>query len=193
MTTTRDAIIDAASSLLEERGYFGTGLSQILAASGTPKGSLYHYFPDGKDGLAAEAIARAGLHLAERIRLNLAGGGDPAQAVRRFVRRIATAVEESGFKAGGGPLQIVALETASTNERLNLACRDAYLAVQNAFANRLRVAGLDEAQASGLAELVVSVIEGATVLSRTHHSGAPLRRAADYLAQVIAAAAPARA
>ena len=47
--TTRDRLVTAATRLFRQRGYDGTGVAEILAAAGVPKGSLYHYFPDGKD------------------------------------------------------------------------------------------------------------------------------------------------
>ncbi len=43
-----ERIVHATASLLASRGYFGTGLSDIIARAEAPKGSLYHYFPEGK-------------------------------------------------------------------------------------------------------------------------------------------------
>ncbi|MBE1118778.1 helix-turn-helix transcriptional regulator, partial [Escherichia coli] len=40
-----ERIVHATASLLASRGYFGTGLSDIIARAEAPKGSLYHYFP----------------------------------------------------------------------------------------------------------------------------------------------------
>lgn len=187
MTATRDQIVDAASGLFETQGYHATGLSQILRASGAPKGSLYYYFPDGKEGLAAEAIARAGQRVAERIQANLAGEPDPAAAIGAFVRRIAQAVEDSGFRAGG-PLQSVALETANRSERLNLACRAAYDALQGAFAAKLLAGGFGAEQAAALAGFITAAVEGAILLSRTYHTGDPLRSTARQLESLIASA-----
>jgi TetR/AcrR family transcriptional regulator, lmrAB and yxaGH operons repressor len=52
---TRDQIIQTTCTLLESQGYHATGLNQILKESGAPKGSLYYYFPQGKEELAEEA------------------------------------------------------------------------------------------------------------------------------------------
>lgn len=60
--TTREALVQATSFLLRRTGYYGTGLREILALSGCPKGSLYHYFPGGKDELVIAAIEVAGHH-----------------------------------------------------------------------------------------------------------------------------------
>ena len=66
--STRDQIIDTASALLERQGYAATGLNQIVRESGAPKGSLYHYFPGGKDEIAVESLQQGAQAVAERIR-----------------------------------------------------------------------------------------------------------------------------
>lgn len=47
---TRGRIINAAWSLFYEQGYEDTTIDEIVEASGTSKGSFYHYF-EGKDAL----------------------------------------------------------------------------------------------------------------------------------------------
>lgn len=53
--TTRDRLVQAATRLFRQRGYDGTGLTEILTEAGVPKGSLYHHFPAGKADLACAA------------------------------------------------------------------------------------------------------------------------------------------
>ena len=125
MASTRDQIIATTSELLETQGYYATGLNQIVEESGAPKGSLYYYFPDGKEGLTAEAIEHTGRTVAERIRASLAEVEDPAEAVHRFIMTIAQHILASGCKAGG-PITTVALETAGKSERLSEACKQVY-------------------------------------------------------------------
>ncbi|HEY6409330.1 MAG TPA: helix-turn-helix domain-containing protein, partial [Ktedonobacteraceae bacterium] len=136
MASARDLIIETTCILLESQGYHATGLNQIIAESGSPKGSLYHYFPQGKEELTAEAIARSGRIVERNIRSALANNEEPAEAIATFVRTIARGVETSKFRAGG-PLTTVALETINSSERLNLACREAYAWIRDAFEEKL--------------------------------------------------------
>ena len=184
MSTMREHIIKVTSTLLEAQGYHATGLNQILTESGAPKGSLYYYFPQGKEELAAEAITQAGKAVAQRIRDELANIEDTIDAVQTFVRVIAYHVEASGFSAGG-PLMIVTMETVNSSERLNLVCREAYRLLQTAFHEKLVAGGYSQARAGQLATFIVSAIEGGIILSRTNHSGDPLRLVAQELGQFL--------
>jgi TetR/AcrR family transcriptional repressor of lmrAB and yxaGH operons len=188
--STRDQIIAATCDLMEAQGFHATGLSEIIKASGAPRGSLYYYFPDGKEGLAAEAIRRTGEALAERISANLALSPHAGLGLAAFAGQIALAVERSGFKAGG-PLTAVAMETATTSERLNQACREAYARLQGAFAAHLGAAGYPPDRADELAEFITAAIEGGIILCRTYHSGDPLRRVGAQLERLLAASPPA--
>ena len=182
----RDHIIDTTCGLLESQGFHATGLNQIVKTSGAPKGSLYHYFPAGKDELAEAAIVRAGELVVERINTNLAASADVAEALRTFVATIAHFVEVSGFRSGG-PLMTVAMETATTNDRLNQACRAAYGRLQAAFEAKLAAGGYAHAQAHARATFITAAIEGGIMLSRVYHSGDPLRAVADQLGELLGA------
>lgn len=51
----RDKIVAASFQLFLAHGYDGTGLSQILKASGLSKGAFYHYFPT-KEAVYKEVV-----------------------------------------------------------------------------------------------------------------------------------------
>ena len=60
---TRQRIIEGAAAEVRERGAVATTLDDVRARTGTSKGQLFHYFPDGKDELLL-AVAR---HESERV------------------------------------------------------------------------------------------------------------------------------
>ncbi len=177
MNQSKQHILETAARLFEKQGYHATGLNEIIRESGAPKGSLYYYFPDGKEQIGAETALWSGAQMASRIRHGLAQSDEPAEAVRLLALGIAGAVEQSGF-AAGGPLMMLAAESAVGSERLNQACREAYGLMQQAFSEKL--SGRDQ-----LAQFVLAALEGAILLSRVQHSGEPLRRAAGQLKPYI--------
>ena len=189
MTTTREQIIETTSLLLEQQGYHATGLNQIVQESGAPKGSLYYYFPQGKEELTAEAIERSAREFEGIIQSELARYDEPGEALYRFLLSMAEHVEAAGCR-GGAPIATVALETAGRSERLTTACQAAYGRYQAAFAARMTEAGIDSARAAQLATLIVAAIEGGIILSRTQRNAAPIIQIAGDLRDLVSAAQP---
>ncbi len=183
--TVREQIIHTVCELLESQGYAATGLNQIVKEAGAPKGSLYHYFPEGKEALAAEAVQHVTAIIANRTRTNLEEIADPAQSLRQFIYRIAEQIEVSEYQSGG-PLMTIALETATTNERLNRVCQAAYESLRLAFEEKLLISGYPPEKAEPLSTAILAAVEGGILLSRTYHSGDPLRRVGDLLALSLA-------
>ncbi len=185
MSSARDQIIETTCDLLELQGYHATGLNQIIKESGSPKGSLYYYFPGGKEELTAEALQRVGGIVLNRIRENLAAVDDAVEAVRGFMLNIALNVESSGFRAGG-PITTVAMETASSSDRLREECQHIYAGWQAAFADRLVQGGYTPERAQRLSALIIGAIEGGIILCRTSRSRTPLEDAAHEIALLLA-------
>jgi TetR/AcrR family transcriptional repressor of lmrAB and yxaGH operons len=187
--STRQQIVSATSHLLETQGYHGTGLNQIIKESGAPRGSLYYYFPDGKEELAAAAIAQRGQEMAAFIGEALAAHDDAQAAILGFFDRAVEYVKGSDF-CGGAPIAAVALETAGSSERLRAACADAYAALVRVFAAKLEAGGYAPERAHSLATLINAAIEGAMILSRAQHSAEPLALARAEIKALLECARP---
>jgi TetR/AcrR family transcriptional repressor of nem operon len=57
--TERQEIIAAGMRTLLKKGYHGSGISEITASAGLPKGSFYNYF-ESKEALVAELVRQYG-------------------------------------------------------------------------------------------------------------------------------------
>lgn len=189
MSNAREQILQTTCDLLEKQGYHGTGLNEIVKESGAPKGSLYYYFPEGKEQITAEAVLQSGRAVSERIRAGLKASNSAPKAIHDFILLIAENVERSGF-AAGSPLTAVAMETATQSERINLACREAYGMLQTAFKEKLLEGGLSSVKAEELSVFVTASIEGAIILSRTLHTADPLRLVAKHLRAAVSSNLP---
>jgi len=85
---SRERTVRAAAALIGSRGVAGTGLRDVVTAAGTPRGSLSHHFPGGKDELVAEAVRWSASRLGAKLR-SLADADPPptiADALRQLVR-----------------------------------------------------------------------------------------------------------
>jgi AcrR family transcriptional regulator len=160
----------AAAELLGERGLVGTSFSEVLERSGAPRGSIYHHFPSGKDGLTAEAIALVG----DRV-LALFGhvdGERPRHVVRRIVAAWRDVMLESGCKAGC-PIAAVSNERLE-HPGLGEQATKVFAAWERALAETLVAAGMPRAKAGGAATLILAGLEGALILCRARGEIAPL-------------------
>ena len=117
---TRERIVDSSAELFRRQGYNGTGVKQIAAAAAAPFGSLYHFFPGGKEQLGAEVIRTSGAMYMQLFATVVAGAPDAASAIGAFFAGAAETLHETGF-ADACPIATVALEVASTNEPLRIA------------------------------------------------------------------------
>ena len=185
MSTAREKILQTASELMEKQGYHGTGLNEIIQKSGAPKGSLYYYFPEGKEQLASEAILRAGQIVSERFRKKTEGEPDPAKAIHDFLYMIAKRMEETKFYTGS-TMTMIAMETVAESKRINKACQDAFDLILSAFREKFLASGFSEVLAAELALYVTTVVEGGILMSRVYHRTEPLRVAARHLQAYLA-------
>lgn len=181
-STHRERMIEATSRLLQTQGYRNTGLNQILEESGTPKGSLYHYFPGGKDDLVVAALAHSGEVVATSITELCQAHARPIEAFGAVVDHFIAELETSRFEKGC-PVATVALEQAALNPRLQQACADTYALWQGGLEAYLQANGYR--QADLLAERLLVALEGALLLSRSRLSVEPLRHLKAYLGSLL--------
>ena len=182
----RDAIINAAVALFRRRGYSGTGLNDIVALSGAPKGSLFHYFPQGKASIAEAAVRRAGENTAITMRTLSAEHKSAGKLVRAYAGLLAGWMAKSKF-ADGAPITTTVLEMAPEDEGITEAARAAFDALKEIFGERLREDGVPAARAASLAALAIAAIEGSLIQARVACSVEPIESAARELEALFAA------
>ncbi|MEO1060615.1 MAG: TetR/AcrR family transcriptional regulator [Actinomycetota bacterium] len=187
MTDTRDRIINSTNELFRLHGYHGTSLSAISEASGATTGSIYHFFPGGKEGLAVAVIASTGSAYRELFETIAGGAADPVAAYRDFFAGAATTLVETDF-LDPCPIGTVAREVASTSPTLRAAAQAAFESWVRAVGDHLRGAGVADDEAHELATLFVTTVEGCFVLCRTMRSTAPLEAASRHLVPLVDAA-----
>ncbi|MFE3458150.1 TetR/AcrR family transcriptional regulator [Nocardiopsis aegyptia] len=175
-TATRARLIEGARELLEAHGYAGTGLNQVLAASGAPRGSLYFHFPGGKDELVTAALETAGADVGAALTGLADDAPDAVALVQRMIDLFTTRMVESDFTKGC-PVAAAAVDVAATNDRVHEVCTRVYSSWQRELAARFTVFGRAPETADTQAWSVLSLIEGAILLARATRSRAPLDRA----------------
>jgi hypothetical protein len=98
-------------------------------------------------------------------------------------------LEETGY-LDACPIGTVALEVASTNDRLRQATADVFASWVASATERLRAAGVHPARAEALATTLVAAVEGGFMLSRAAQSPEPMRTAGRLLRELVEASLP---
>jgi TetR/AcrR family transcriptional repressor of lmrAB and yxaGH operons len=169
-------MVEGAVQLLARRGLHATSFSEVLKLTGSPRGSVYHHFPDGKDQLIGSAIDLAGARALEYI--DRKAGAGAVEITEFFLHVWREVLSRSHFQAGCAVLAAT-IETDSP-ELLNRAA-----AIFRKWRNRLcelfEQSGLPAREAAQFAALLVASSEGAVVLSRAEQSMEPFELVSEQL------------
>jgi len=184
VAATRDRIVDASAELFRRQGYNATGVKQIVTEALAPFGSLYHFFPGGKEQLGAEAVRTSGAMYELLIPAVFDPAPDLITGVRQFFAGAAAHLVETDYE-DACPIATVALEVSSASEILRQACADVFESWIEAGTGMYEGAGLTPERARELTIAMLAALEGAFVLARALRSTEPLEVAGEVIAQAV--------
>ena len=165
MPDTRDRLVEASAALFQLQGLTGTGIKQILTEARRPYSSLYHHFPGGKDELADAAIRGLGRPVPSAGRGGVGPGARRGQRAVPRSSRAAQTLASTDF-AVACPIATVALEVASTNERLRLATAEVFDDMDRVGDAAPRRRSISPRDARMLAFTLISLLEGLSSSAR---------------------------
>ncbi len=184
-TDARDRAIATACSLFKKQGYHGTGLTQIIEESGSPKGSFYFHFPGGKEELAVEAIHHGSQEIVELFaQAAKQSKGDGVRFIDLMTKKLCKWLEDSGYE-NGCPVTSIALEMAPYSEALSNSCAKAFNEWITISEQALKDCGVNSAHARTIACGFVSGLEGAFILARTQQSTKPFIAVRDAYRSIL--------
>jgi AcrR family transcriptional regulator len=171
-----DRMVEGAMALLARRGLHATSFSEVLAATGAPRGSLYHHFPAGKEQLMGAAVDRAGAVLLGVLERGSARSAQ--EVVQNFLAVWRAVLMRSDCEAG---CAVLAVTVATDSADLLAHATAVFRAWRERLADRLKQAGLAPPVARRFAMLLLASTEGAVVLSRADQSLEPFEAVARQL------------
>jgi AcrR family transcriptional regulator len=164
----KQRMIEKAVVLLARKGLQGTSFSEVLEASGAPRGSLYHHFPGGKSELVLAAMneaSRRALTALEALK------GQPADKVAEAFTSIwATVLTRSHLEAG---CAVVAVTLASDSTVLRERAGEIFKAWRELLSRMLTEGGVSRGRSDGLAAGLIAACEGAVAIARAENSMKP--------------------
>ncbi len=181
---TREMILSQAANLFNRRGYAASSLSEIMEATGLEKGGIYNHFTS-KDHLALAAFDYAVERIWERYAGVLEGKTGALERLRA-IPEVFVEMAKDPVVAGGCPVMNAAIESDDAHPAL----RDRVRLVMNSWRTQIR--GIVEKGVSNgelragtdgdaLATVMISVLEGAVMLSRLYRDPRHIAHAVAFL------------
>src|SRR6266508_1299512 len=179
----RARMVRSAATLIRERGIHGTGLREVVAHSGGPRGSLGRFFPGGKTQLVTEAIDVALVDLFNDLG-TLSEAETFPEAISVIVTPWRRLLVDHDF-ASGCPLAATICD-ASENDSLRTHVSELLARWRAPVADAYTRFGAPQAEAEAHATVLMAALEGALILARAQRTIEPL----DTVERFFASRAP---
>ncbi|MEV7892419.1 TetR/AcrR family transcriptional regulator [Streptomyces sp. NPDC002817] len=185
----RERMVFSAAQLIRRDGVAATGMREVAAHAGAPRGSLQHYFPGGKEQLVNEAVGWAGRYAGRRVARFLAVLDEPTPSAlfAEMVRQWTDEYEADGF-AGGCPVAAATIDCAESTESTREAASAAFATWTGPVAQALADMGVPGQRTAPLATLMISSLEGALLIARAERDVRALTTVARELGPLLDAA-----
>lgn len=185
---TRQRIIEQTAIHLNQRGYFSTAVSEIMAVTGLQKGGIYNHF-DSKEELALEAFDYAIELVSRKFAEALQGkvsAMDRLTAILGYFR----GYSEDIPIPGGCPIMNCAIEGDDAHPALRDKARQAMDRLRNTFIRIIaKGIGRGEIRADinpdAVTTFLVAALEGAAMLTNLYKDPTHMRRVIDHLTEYL--------
>jgi TetR/AcrR family transcriptional regulator, transcriptional repressor for nem operon len=181
---TREMILQRAAQVFNRRGYFGTSLTDIMAATGLEKGGIYNHFKS-KDDLALQTFDYSVDLIRQEFATAIKG---KRNAIERLIAIMGVyrALSEGSPVIGGCPILNTAIEADDAHPALHQRARQSMEELRD-FIRRIVTRGIErqeirpEVDPDSLATLMMATLEGAIMLARLYEDPVHMDRAINYL------------
>jgi AcrR family transcriptional regulator len=167
----RTDILPVLAEVFREHGFEGASLAVIGERTGLGKGSLYHFFPGGKEEMAAAVLGEIDGWFASHIFKPLREDEDAVRAIGQMFD-----VVERYFESGRRICLVGTLALNDSRDRFAPRIRGYFAAWTDALEGALVRAGHGHKKARGRAEEAVAAIQGGLVLARALNDPAAFQR-----------------
>ncbi|MEM9412248.1 MAG: TetR/AcrR family transcriptional regulator [Planctomycetota bacterium] len=181
---TSEHFIERTSELLATHCGSDVSLAVILKECDAQKGSLYHFFPGGKDELFVATVDKMAGCATRHISKCMEESTCAATAISKHIRHIAQLMERAD-RPIGLPFTAMAAIYGENCPAVRDSCEAAISNVQSIIAKRLVQDGFTSHKAKSLGLFSILSIDGAILLSNSRGHAKPLRIAANHLAELL--------
>jgi TetR/AcrR family transcriptional repressor of lmrAB and yxaGH operons len=180
---TRDRLLNSTAALIQKYGLHGTSLNDVLDEGGAPRGSLYYFFPGGKEQLVLEATARS-VEFVTQVLRDMLATQKPQDAVRAYFAAAGHELEQSDYLIGC-PVTPIIMDLDDSALALTKLCREAIANWCDLYEKGFVAAGMTAARARSLAIVAIAALEGALIMARAARSTDAIAVAGDEIAVLV--------
>ncbi len=182
----RHKVVVGAVDMIRRRGLSAMSMRDLAKEAGTPLGSTYHYFPNGKQQVAEEAVRYLGTRMLANLEEEFGKG--PVEALRGWMQLWGDVVARSGFRAGCPVMAVAVEEPPGEESPLLKAAAEVFDSWRGALAASLVEHGVEADHAGRLATMVIASVEGALAMCRARGDLQPLKDVGAELEAMLEAA-----
>jgi len=176
----RSDVVPVLGEIFRESGYAGASLSEITRRTGLGKSSLYHFFPGGKKEMARVVLGDISNWFEENVYAPLRD----RTSLNKSIKVMFDAVDRY-FCSGNRICLVGAFALDATRDEFAEDVNDYFTAWTDALVKALKQGGYPLREARDMAEDIVSGIQGALVLARSHDDPKVFSRALKRLRQRV--------
>ena len=189
---TREKILQAANDLFYQHGFNATGIDRIIAAAGVAKGNFFYHFKS-KEALATAVLDwHRDLAFAEIGLRQILAEPSPGKALLLLLGRMASRMScgVDGCHIRGCFFGNFALELSNGSEPVRRKVQEIFDGIRALIRDLI-----EKAQAKGevradldaekTAGLLLSLMEGAVLLDKTHQQGTEVQAAQAFIASYL--------
>jgi len=157
----REDVIPMLAEVFRTYGFEGASLARISEGTKLGKGSIYHFFPGGKEEMAEAVLAQVDAWFTRHVFEPLSDRTDAAGGIKVMFDDVA-----DYFLSGRRVCLVGVFALGSERDRFANRVRDYFAAWIVALAAALERTGHESQEAKALAKEAVGGIQGALVLAR---------------------------
>jgi TetR/AcrR family transcriptional regulator, lmrAB and yxaGH operons repressor len=167
----RSDALPALADVFREYGYDGASLSVISERTGLGKGSLYNFFPNGKEEMAAAVLDEISAWFENHVFSPLQDTDDARQGIARMFDGV-----EAYFMTGQRTCLVGGLAIGNVRDRFADRIQSYFSRWMDALTSALQRSGMRKKEARQTAEDVVAGIQGGIILARALHDQEVFKR-----------------
>lgn len=185
---TKARILQQAADLFNQQGYAGSSMTDVMAVTGLQKGGIYNHFKS-KDELALAAFDYAIANLAQHHRAVLRQHSHAVERLRGIMAVFSRFVDQPLIQ-GGCPLMNAAIEADDAHPALKVRAQQAMTSLRR-LVRHIVDTGIAKGElqphvnSDVFATLMISIIEGAIMISKLYDDPVHLERAIAHLTTYI--------